>query len=133
MVINKKGMFPLSKEYINGTNPLANFGPHAFEKIKKTHECKYVADIMINSFYDDKIDEVAAFEEQVGSHGGMGGKQSFPFIFFPKKWYFPHQEILGAEKIHLLLKHWLIDIGQIKKVSSNIYDFESSAFNKQFQ
>ncbi len=131
IIITNKGTFPLTKAYHNGINPLASFGHHAIEKVKQTNEGKFVADIMVNSFYDEKVDEVAAFEEQVGSHGGMGGKQSFPFILFPKTWYFPQQEILGAEKLHLLLKHWLLDIGQIKNISSNNYQLSNSSFTKQ--
>ena len=35
------------------------------------------------SIYDPVKNEVAAFEELVGSHGGIGGEQSFPFISHP--------------------------------------------------
>jgi len=131
VILNKNGKYPLTKLNTNEINPLTEFGPNAIEKVKAANKCKFVADIMINSFYDEKIDEVAAFEEQVGSHGGMGGKQSFPFIFFPNNWYFPHKEILGAEKLHLLLKHWLIDIGQIKNIYPQTYNLENSVLNKQ--
>jgi putative membrane protein len=110
MIMNKNTIYYLSQKNKYNPTMLKMFGPHALEKIKLTNECKYVADLMINSFYDTTVDEVAAFEEQIGSHGGMGGKQSFPFVFFPKQWYFPRKEILGAEKLHLLLKQWLLDI-----------------------
>ena len=38
---------------------------------------------MINSTWWEEMDEVAAFEELVGSHGGMGGTQSHPFVLHP--------------------------------------------------
>ena len=131
IIINKNGIYPLAKEYARRNNPLRGFGSHALEKVRATNKNNYVADIMINSFYDKNVDEVAAFEEQVGSHGGMGGKQSYPFVFFPKNWYFPQKELLGAEKLHLLLKHWLLDIGQLPKLSSEIYQLKNPALNKQ--
>ena len=31
-------------------------------------------------------DEVAAFEELVGSHGGVGASQSYPFVLYPGGW-----------------------------------------------
>ena len=39
-----------------------------------------VADLMVNSFFDAATEEVAAFEELVGSHGGLGGPQSHPLF-----------------------------------------------------
>ena len=38
---------------------------------------------MVNSRYDPELDEVAAFEHQVGSHGGLGGPQTHPFVLHP--------------------------------------------------
>ena len=38
---------------------------------------------MVNSRYDPELDEVAAFEDQVSSHGGLGGPQTHPFLLYP--------------------------------------------------
>ena len=38
---------------------------------------------MVNARYDPERDEVAAFEAQVGSHGGLGGPQTHPFLLYP--------------------------------------------------
>ncbi|TWH53168.1 hypothetical protein L612_000200004850 [Rhodococcus rhodochrous J38] len=39
---------------------------------------------MVGGAYWPETDEVAALEEQVGSHGGMGGPQSTPpFLLYP--------------------------------------------------
>ena len=46
---------------------------------------------MLNSTYWPEVDEVAAFEELCGSHGGMGGTQSHPFILYPAGWVAPRQ------------------------------------------
>ncbi len=57
------------------------------------------------------MDEVAAFEELCGSHGGMGGTQSRPFILCPSDWTPPSQQIVGAENVHLQFVRWLVDLG----------------------
>ena len=44
--------------------------------------------------------EVAAFEELVGSHGGMGGAQSYPFVLHPGDLALPEEELVGAEAVH---------------------------------
>ena len=64
-------------------------------------------DILVNSFYDPEIDEVAAFEELVGSHGGLGGGQTSPFIMFPSEWEFENVNIVGASELHTQLKKLL--------------------------
>ena len=65
---------------------------------------KYTPDILVNSFYDAEKDEVCAFEELVGSHGGAGGSQSEPFILYPSDWDIGMDEIIGAENIYKILK-----------------------------
>ena len=57
------------------------------------------------------MDEVAAFEELVGSHGGMGGTQSFPFLLHPVELELPDEEIVGAEHVHRHLRRWLVGLG----------------------
>ena len=52
---------------------------------------------MINSAYWPRFGEVAAFEELVGSHGGLGGTQCFPFVLHPAELEWPDEEVVGAE------------------------------------
>ena len=53
---------------------------------------------MVNSqLLRPATEEVAAFEELVGSHGGMGGTQSYPFVLFPSELPWPDDEVVGAE------------------------------------
>ena len=54
---------------------------------------------------------MAAFEELVGSHGGMGGEQSHPFALAPADWAMPTEPIVGAEAMHRLMRRWLADLG----------------------
>ena len=62
---------------------------------------------MINSTYWDDLDEVAAFEELVGSHGGLGGTQSLSRSFStPPTSTWPREQVVGAEGVYHVFKHW---------------------------
>ncbi len=71
-----------------------------------------VADLMVNSRYDEALQEVAAFEHQVGSHGGLGGPQTHPFVLHPADLAEPDEPIFGSPALHRVLKGWLADLGQ---------------------
>ncbi|MGZ7069875.1 MAG: alkaline phosphatase family protein, partial [Methanobacterium sp.] len=103
LVIGNHGTYYLNHNYFEGKNPLADFGENAAEHIRRTNGFKYTPDILVISLYDPKKNEVAAFEELVGSHGGIGGEQSFPFILHPSKWKI-EGELVGAEKVYKLFK-----------------------------
>jgi len=107
MVMGKEGIHYLQDGTIEGEDPLALFGSRAPEHLRRTNSFKYTPDILVNSFYDSENNEVAAFEELVGSHGGMGGEQTQPFIIYPSEWDMGFEEIVGAEKLHKMLKKQL--------------------------
>jgi putative membrane protein len=104
LALNDKGRYHLADHTVEGENPLANFGPRAAEHLLRTDGFEYAPDILAMSLYDPENDEVAAFEELVGSHGGLGGTQSQPFIMHPVEWELGGEEIIGAEKLHQVLK-----------------------------
>ena len=103
MVIGKRGIYYLDSDKIVGENPLKDFGVNAHRHLKRQNSFKNMPDIMVNSFYDSVNDEVCAFEELIGSHGGLGGNQTKPFILYPSKWDDPG-ELVGAESIYKFLK-----------------------------
>ena len=104
MAIGKNGIYYLDNDEIEGKNPLEGFGDNIVQHLKRSSSFKYTPDILVNSFYDAENDEVCAFEELVGSHGGVGGSQSEPFILYPSDWNVPDEEIVGAENIYRVLK-----------------------------
>jgi hypothetical protein len=90
--------------------PLAEFGPGAADAVRRTHSFPHAADIMVNSWYDPQEGEVLAFEEQIGSHGGLGGAQGRPFLMSPLVFSAPVEdeaELVGAEHVHRVLRRWL--------------------------
>lgn len=103
MVIGQDGIYYLDNDKIVGENPLKGFGKNAARHLRRENSFKNMPDILVNSFYDEKHDEVCAFEELVGSHGGLGGDQTHPFILYPSNWEDPG-ELIGAESIYKFLK-----------------------------
>ncbi|HLM50876.1 MAG TPA: phage holin family protein [Solirubrobacteraceae bacterium] len=101
----------LDEGRVEGEDPLAPFGPNAARHVRRTDGFAHCADIMVNSAYWPEMDEVAAFEELVGSHGGMGGTQSFPFLMHPSDLELRDGELIGAEAVHRELRRWLVELG----------------------
>ena len=60
---------------------------------------------------DRDTDEVAAFEELVGCHGGLGGWQTDAVLVHPSRWSVD-RPLVGSNDIHQLLVGWLTDLGR---------------------
>jgi putative membrane protein len=112
-VIGAKGRYYLKDDRIEGVNPLAKFGKRAAEHLRREDGFNYVPDILLVSMYDTEKDEVAAFEELIGSHGGVGSTQSNPFILYPSDWNLENEEIVGAENVYRLFKREIDNIREI--------------------
>jgi hypothetical protein len=112
VAIGASGVNYLDQARVEGEDPLAPYGPNAARHLRRTDGFEHVADIMVNGAYDGDTTEVPAFEELVGSHGGMGGSQSFPFVLYPADWAAPDQPVIGAEAMHRRMRIWLADLGQ---------------------
>lgn len=103
MVIGADGIYYLNNDEIVGENPLKNFGKNAAMHLKRHNKFEHMPDILVNSFYDPDSEEICAFEELIGSHGGLGGSQTRPFILYPSEWEDPG-ELVGANSIYNFLK-----------------------------
>jgi Type I phosphodiesterase / nucleotide pyrophosphatase len=97
---------------VEGDDPLAPFGPNAAAHVLRTDGFPHCPDLVLNSTYWPDDDEVAAFEELVGSHGGMGGTQSHPFVLFPADLPYPEGGVVGPDAMHAVLRGWLAHLGQ---------------------
>jgi len=60
-------------------------------------------DLLVLSRFDVASGEVAAFEDQIGSHGGLGGWQSTAFVIHPKAWAL-EPGIVGSTELHRVLR-----------------------------
>jgi hypothetical protein len=106
VVIGKEGRHVLDTGKIVGKDPLSTFGAHAAAHLKRTDSFGNAPDILLNSLYVPETGEVAAFEELVGCHGGLGGTQTQPFVLFPVSFPVPEEAIVGAPMLHRVLKSW---------------------------
>jgi uncharacterized membrane protein YvlD (DUF360 family) len=120
MAIGKRGVNFLDQGSVEGVDPLAPFGPNAAEHVRRTDGFPHCPDIVLNSALWPEFDEVAAFEELVGSHGGMGGTQSFPFVLHPADLKWSNAPIVGAERAHRILRDWLAALGHSAYAESDV-------------
>jgi hypothetical protein len=96
----------LNEGRIEGIDPLAAFSPTAAQHLLRTDGFAHVADIMVGSFYDPRLDEGCAFEELISFHGGLGGPQTRPFILHPPHLPLIDEPIIGAAAVHAVLSGW---------------------------
>ena len=107
VVIGSNGRSYLTVERIEGEDPLAGFGSRAAQHLIREDTFPNCPDLLVNSFYNADTNEVAAFEELIGCHGGMGGYQTQPFVLYPAEWPLEDEELVGAAAVHLQMKSWL--------------------------
>lgn len=119
LAIGASGVHHLADGRIEGDDPLAPFGPTAAGHLRRTDAFPHCPDILVNSTYWDGTGEVAAFEELVGSHGGLGGTQSHPFVLHPAELPWPDDDVIGAERVHRILCGWLAQLGHTAYSSSD--------------
>ncbi|MEU2145361.1 MULTISPECIES: phage holin family protein [Streptomyces albovinaceus subgroup] len=123
VVLGRGGARVPVAELTDGEGPLAGFDTGAADAVRRTDTFPHVADVMVNSMYDPGTGTVHAFEEQIGSHGGLGGEQSRPFLLWPRGLTDPLDIVaaetaegappppggglVGAETVHRVLTRWL--------------------------
>ena len=111
VVLGRAGRHFLADGTVEGTDPLAPFGPHAADDLRRHDALPHVGDLLVNSALDPRTDEVAAFEELVGCHGGLGGWQNRPVLIYPARWPV-ETDLVGADAVHRQLVRWLEQVGQ---------------------
>jgi hypothetical protein len=110
VVLGASGSHDLRTGVVDGIDPLARFGPHAAEDLLRHDGLTNAPDILLNSRIDAGTDEVAAFEELVGCHGGLGGWQNHPVLVAPAGWVV-REPLIGADAVHRQLVRWLEEHG----------------------
>jgi uncharacterized membrane protein YvlD (DUF360 family) len=116
LVLGADGTRRLCDDHVNGTDPLAHFGQHAAADLRRYDGLPHVADVLVNSRIDVSTGEVAAFEELVGCHGGLGGWQSRAVLVHPAEWPVDGP-LVGADSVHYQLVDWLERLGQRRRLT----------------
>jgi uncharacterized membrane protein YvlD (DUF360 family) len=107
LVVGPGGHRRLADDTVVGEDPLAHFDPTVADHLRRHDSFPHCPDILVNSMYDPVADEVAPFEDFMGSHGGLGGPQMKPFALVPAQWREPPEPIVGVEAMHEALRDWL--------------------------
>jgi hypothetical protein len=117
LAVGSSGTHLLRDGTVRGDDPLAGFGPDARADFARVAAFEHAPDVYLNSLYDPLLDEVAAFEELVGCHGGLGGWQTRPILVHPAEWSLdedlldPRGRLYGAESVHRQMVRWLERLG----------------------
>jgi uncharacterized membrane protein YvlD (DUF360 family) len=111
VVFGHTGVRYLDEGRIVGEDPTELFGPHTVMSLQREDAMTHAPDLLLISQYDPELGEVAAFEELIGSHGGLGGPQTEPFILHPSDWELDEPVPLGAPAIYRNLRRWLASVG----------------------
>jgi hypothetical protein len=117
VAVGRGGRHWLAEGRVEGDDPLAPFGPRAAGDFLRASTFVNAPDLYVHSSLDPATDDVAAFEELVGCHGGLGGWQSQAVLVHPADWDVPDElleggELHGAERLHQVLVRWLEECGQ---------------------
>jgi hypothetical protein len=110
MVIGATGVSYLDDDRIEGEDPLAGYGPNAARHLRRHNLFSNCPDILVNGRFDEKTGEVAAFEETIGSHGGLGGTQSRPFLLYPSMLHLG-ASLIGTRELHGVFARWQQELG----------------------
>ncbi len=111
VVLGAEGSRRLRDDQVTGEDPLRAFGPNAADHLRRTDGFTHCPDILVSCMYDPEANEVAPFEEFMGSHGGLGGWQCHPFALVPSAWSEPEGPIVGVRAMHDTLRRWLTETG----------------------
>jgi len=93
-----------------GSDPLAPYGPHAAAGLERLDAMRNCGDLVVLGRYDPATGEAIGFEDQIGSHGGLGGWQEDAFILHPAEWPLDGP-VVGATELHRRLRAWLRGLG----------------------
>ena len=110
IAVGRDGINYLDEERVEGDDPVAQFGDHAKDSLIREDRMEHVPDILVISLLDEEFDEVAAFEELIGSHGGLGGMQTHPMLLHPTDWTID-EPIVGAPAVYRQLRRWIESTG----------------------
>jgi hypothetical protein len=111
LAVGGHGWHRLADGAVGGTDPLLPYGPHARADLLRHQAGPHVGDLVLISVVDPSTDEVAAFEELVGCHGGLGGWQTEAILLHPAAWAVDTTPLIGPDAVHRQLVRWADHLG----------------------
>ena len=95
----------ITGELAGSTDPLAPFAQRARWAGELAQLMSYsdTGDLVINGAWLSDRGRIVVLEEQVSSHGGLGGRQTEPFVLLPEQWPVGEMDLESPEALHGLL------------------------------
>ena len=106
LVLGPQGPIDLTSSQPDGSDLLADYGPRAAENLVRLDGFPNAGDLILLGAVDRVSGEVTGFEELVGSHGGLGGWQTEPFILCPAGFTLAEDPPVGAPALYHQLIAW---------------------------
>jgi hypothetical protein len=75
-----------SMELLSGVDPLHEYASSDVDRraIARLAAMRNSGDLILFGAYDAELDSCICFDDQIGAHGAMGGRQSWPFLLTPR-------------------------------------------------
>jgi hypothetical protein len=106
LVLGPHGRLDLTAGQPDRSDAMADYGPLAGENLLHLESFPNAGDLILLGAIDRASGEVTGFEELIGSHGGLGGGQSEPFILCPAAMKLAEDPPLGAPAVYRQLMAW---------------------------
>jgi hypothetical protein len=106
LVLGARGRVDLATGRPEGLDPLVEYGSNAAEDLRRLEGFSNAGDLILLGSVDAVTGDVTGFEELVGSHGGLGGRQTEPFILCPASLRLTDHPPVGAPALYHQLVPW---------------------------
>ena len=95
-------------EILAGEDPLLDYAQTVGERreVARLAQCRNAGDLILFGAYDKKRDECICFDDQVGAHGAIGGRQGWPFIMATPGLIPPDFKIEDPLDLHPLFRRY---------------------------
>jgi hypothetical protein len=117
VAVGRAGLCVLGDGSVEGEDPLTQYGPRGRADLLRCAGLDNAGDLIVVSTVD-AYGQVHAFEEQVGSHGGLGGQQNEAVLLYPADLPVEDgdplaggRQLLGAVELHDQLTAWMRRLG----------------------
>jgi hypothetical protein len=106
LIVGPEGRLDLTAGGPDRDGLLAGYGSRAAEDLLRLEGFSDAGDLILIGAVDATSGDVTGFEELVGSHGGLGGWQTEPFILCPRSLEMADDRPVGAPALYRQLTAW---------------------------
>jgi hypothetical protein len=98
-------------EVLAGDDPLLGYASTLPERlaIANLARMKNAGDLILFGAYDPETGRCVCFDDQIGAHGAMGGRQSYPFVMAPRGLIPEDYNIEDPLDLHPLFRRYTIE------------------------